>query len=90
MASKRGKWVPILGDELARRVVKLGVEDPAEFCREAVAAAVDKAEGRRHDQPVSAQQQRCPHPEKDRQYGRCRRCGQRGLPEIAKTTGAKP
>lgn len=90
MPAKHAKWVPLLGDELARRVVKLGVDDPAAWCRDVVRQAVARAEGRRSEPtPTTREQAKCPHPEKDRQYGRCRRCGTRGLPEIAKTTGGK-
>lgn len=87
MPSKHAKWVPLLGEELARRVVALGVDDPVVFCREAVRVEVEKAEGRRRTAPVTAEQRKCAHPEKDRIYGRCRRCGLRGLPEVAKSGG---
>lgn len=84
----KAKWKPLLGDDLARRVARLGVDDPAEWCRQAVAAAVGRAEAEREARRVSASaakaQADCPHPEKDRIHQRCGRCGLRGLPVVEK------
>lgn len=87
MPSKHAKWIPLLGDELARRVVALKVDDPAAFCREAVRVEVEKHERKSSLRPTTAEQAKCPHPESKRNYGRCRACGQRGLPEVAKSGG---
>lgn len=74
------KWRPLLGDALARRVAKL-TDDPAEFCRAAVERAATAAEAQR---TTVAERNACKHPEKDRQYGRCRACGTKGLPNVAR------
>lgn len=76
----RAKWRPLLGVELALRVVKLGLDDPAGWCRDAVEQAVTAAEAAKARQVA---RDACPHPERDRIHQRCGKCGVRGLPAVA-------